>query len=186
MAGSKVKESYTCSQAPRGPLVMIGGSATKFQVRGEVVFEFNDPGRLVDDDLELILTEEYAGDPVVGYVPAYKFKKVNAGRDEEIGHIELRVGNTHDLVMYGGHIAYGVSADHRGRRYAARACRLLFPLAKQHGLNELWITCNPDNTASARTCELAGATLMGIVDLPEHSDMYQEGERQKCRYKIEL
>ena len=51
-------------------------------------------------------------------------------------------------------------------------------------MTELWITCNPDNLASRRTCELAGAEFMGIVDLPPDSDMYLEGERQKCRYLL--
>lgn len=150
------------------------------------MLEFRDPGRLVDDDLELILADKYAGDPSIGYVPAYKFKMIRAGQDETIGNIDLRIGDTHDLVMYGGHIAYGVDPEHRGHRYAARACRLLLPLAEQHGLTELWITCNPDNIASRRTCELAGAKLVEIVDLPEYNDMYQEGERQKCRYRIDL
>ena len=45
---------------------------------------------------------------------------------------------------------------------------------------------NPDNTASARTCELAGGELVEIVDLPKDTDMYRKGEPQKCRYKIEL
>jgi tagatose 1,6-diphosphate aldolase len=150
------------------------------------MFEFRDPGRLVDNNLELLLVERYPGDPHVGYVPAYKFKMARTGQQEAIGNIDLRIGTTHDLIMYGGHIAYSVEPEHRGHKYAARACRLLFALAKQHGLTEVWITCNPDNVASRRTCELAGATLIEIVDLPEYSDMYQEGERQKCRYRVEL
>lgn len=51
-------------------------------------------------------------------------------------------------------------------------------------MSELWITCNPDNRASRRTCELAGAALMEIVDLPSNSDMYLEGDRQKYRYRL--
>ena len=150
------------------------------------MFVFHDPGRLIDHDLELVLVEEYPGDPAINYVPAYKFRMTPVGQDEEIGHIELRIGNTNHIVMYGGHIAYGVRPEHRGHRYAARACRLLLPLARSHGLKTLWITCNPDNVASRRTCELAGAGLIEIVDLPEDTDMYQEGERQKCRYRIDL
>jgi tagatose 1,6-diphosphate aldolase len=88
--------------------------------------------------------------------------------------------------MYGGHLAYGVHTDFRGHHYASRACRLLLPLAKRHGMSELWITCNPDNLASRRTCELAGGIFIEIVGLPEDIDMYQEGERQKCRYRIDL
>ena len=51
-------------------------------------------------------------------------------------------------------------------------------------MTELWVTCNPDNIASRRTCELAGGVLVEIVDLPEDIDMYQEGERRKCRYRF--
>jgi hypothetical protein len=48
------------------------------------------------------------------------------------------------------------------------------------------IDVHPDNIASRRTFELAGAKFVEIVDLPEDTDMYQEGERQKCRYRIDL
>ena len=150
------------------------------------MFQFHDPDPLVDDDLVLVLREEYPGDPAINYVPAYKFKMLLRDQPEEIGNIELRVGNTDSIVLYGGHIAYGVEPAYRGQHYAARACRLLLPLARSHGLTTIWITCNPDNFASRRTCELAGATLVEIVDLPEDNDMYQRGERQKCRYRLDL
>jgi predicted acetyltransferase len=150
------------------------------------MFEFHDPGPLIDGDLVLVLREEYPGDPAINYVPAYKFKMTLRDQPVEIGNIELRVGNTDSIVMYGGHIAYGVEPAYRGHHYAARACRLLLPLARRHGLTTIWITCNPDNFASRRTCELAGATLGEIVDLPEDNDMYQRGERQKCRYRLNL
>ena len=88
--------------------------------------------------------------------------------------------------MYGGHIGYDVSEEHRGKRYAARSCSLLLPLAKRHDLNPLWITSNPDNLPSRRTCEIIGARLIEIVDLPKETDLYQEGDRQKCRYRLDL
>ena len=150
------------------------------------MFKFNDPGQLIDGDLELALAEKYPGDPDIGFVPTYRFEMRLAGQDKEVGRVELRVGNTRHIVMYGGHIAYGVLPEHRGQHYAARACRLLLPLARTHDMETLWITCNPDNIASRRTCELAGATLVEIVDLPENTDMYQAGERQKCRYRLDL
>lgn len=150
------------------------------------MFQFHDPGPLIDDDLVLVLREEYPGDPAINYVPAYKFKMRLRDQPEEIGNIELRIGNTDSIVLYGGHTAYGVEPAYRGQHYAARACRLLLPLARSHGLTTIWITCNPDNFASRRTCELAGATLVEIVDLPEDNDMHQRGERQKCRYRLDL
>ncbi|MCK5787299.1 MAG: GNAT family N-acetyltransferase [Candidatus Sabulitectum sp.] len=149
-------------------------------------FNWTDPGELVDDDLMLLLAEKSPADPSKGYVPTYKFEMRLVGTPEKIGNIDLRVGETERLRMYGGQLAYGVTPDFRGRRYAARACRLLLQLARQHNMSELWITCNPDNVASKRTCELAGAIFVEVVDLPEDIDMYQEGERQKCRYRIDL
>jgi predicted acetyltransferase len=105
---------------------------------------------------------------------------------EEVGRISLRIGSSPHILFYAGHVGYGVHHRHRGHHYAARACRLLMPLARAHGFRRLWITCNPDNTASRRTCELAGARFVEIVDLPEDSDMYLHGERQKCRYRLDL
>lgn len=150
------------------------------------MFRFRDPGRLIDGDLELVLVEKRPGDPSRNHVPAYKFKMTLAGQGVEAGAIELRVGDSDHIVMYAGHVGYRVNPEHRGHRYAARACRLLLALARRHGLETLWITCDPDNVASRRTCELAGAELVRIVDLPQDTDMYQRGERRKCRYRLDL
>ena len=149
-------------------------------------FTFHDPGNLSDGDLELTLVERHPGDPARNWPPAYRFKMTLVGDDEEIGHMNLRIGNTRLIVMYAGHIGYGVVREHRGHRYAARACRLLLPLARKHGLKTLWLTCNPDNIASKKTCELAGAKLVEVVDLPKDTDIYRKGERQKCRYRLDL
>ncbi len=151
-----------------------------------MMFEFRDPGRLIDEDLELVLAEKYPGDPAINYVPAYRFKMTLVGQDQEIGRFEFRVGNTQHLIMYGGQLAYLVHPERRGHHYAARACKLILPLARDHGFQTLWITCNPENVASRRTCELAGARLVGIVDLPDDTDMFDEGERQKCRYRLDF
>lgn len=148
--------------------------------------ELISPDRLVDGELELVLLRTSPADPEKGYVPAYYFHMVRRDTNEVVGGIDLRIGNTPHLVMYGGHIGYRVEPEHRGHHYAARSVRLLFPLARHYGLNPLWITCNPDNLASRRTCELAGASLVEVVDLPEDTDMYRRGERQKCRYRIDL
>jgi len=150
------------------------------------MIEFHDPGRLIDGDLELVLVEKYPGDPAINYVPAYRFKMRLEGQCNKIGSIEFRVSNAHHLIMYGGQLAYSVDPEYKGHRYAAKACKLLMPLARLHGFQTLWITCNPDNIASRRTCELLGAELVEIVDLPEDTEMYRKGERQKCRYRVDL
>jgi predicted acetyltransferase len=144
------------------------------------------PDKLVDGDLALVLEAREPGDPTRGIVPAYTFQMIQVPSGEEVGRISLRIGSSPHILFYAGHVGYGVHHRHRGHHYAARACRLLMPLARAHGFRRLWITCNPDNTASRRTCELAGARFVEIVDLPEDSDMYLHGERQKCRYRLDL
>jgi tagatose 1,6-diphosphate aldolase len=102
------------------------------------------------------------------------------------GRISLRIWTTDYFVRYVGHIAYSVAPEFRGRRYAARACKLLMPLARCHDLGSLWITCDPENIASRRTCERIGAELVEVVDVPEGTPLYDRGERQKCRYRLDL
>ncbi len=149
-------------------------------------FRFLDPGLLVDGEMELVLVDTFPGDLGRGLVPAYRFAMRRAGSGKEMGRIDLRVGETDHIVLYAGHVGYGVSPQYRGHHYAARACRLLLPLARSHGLREVWITCNPENTASRRTCELAGAEFVEIVELPKYTEMYQRGERLKCRYRLDV
>ena len=139
---------------------------------------------LVDDELELYLVEHSPAQPERNWVPAYRFELRVDG--ERVGSVSLRLGNNEFLERFAGHIGYGVELPFRGRRYAARACKILFELARKHGMTTLWITCNPENVASRRTCEIVGGELVDIVDLPIDCDMYREGERQKCRYRIRL
>src|ERR1700733_9910561 len=73
-----------------------------------------------------------------------------------------------------------------GNRYASRAVRLLIPIARQEGLNPLWITCDPENAASRRTCELAGGELIEIAAVPPTCIIYRNGHREKCRDRLIL
>jgi tagatose 1,6-diphosphate aldolase len=102
------------------------------------------------------------------------------------GSISLRIGHSVNLDKYLGHVGYHVLPPARGHNFAERATRLLLPLARVHGHRILWITCNPDNLASRRTCERLGASFVDIVPIPQENPLYAQGDRQKCRYKLEL
>ena len=119
-------------------------------------FELFDPGKLTDGELELVLVEKCPGNPERGLVPEYKFEMHCAGSCEMAGSICLRSALTPRLREFGGHIGYEVEPACRGRRFAARSCRLLFPLARLHGMDPLLVTCAVYNYASRRTCELVG------------------------------
>jgi tagatose 1,6-diphosphate aldolase len=102
------------------------------------------------------------------------------------GGIGLRIGDTPNLRQYIGHVGYNVYPAARGYHLAERATRLLLPLARRHGMDMVWITCNPDNTPSHRTCQRLGAVYVNTVDLPSKHPLFIRGERQKCRYRLDL
>jgi predicted acetyltransferase len=130
------------------------------------------------------------GDPARNRVPIYHFwMRLWPLANSPVlmaGSISLRVGDTADIQMYFGHVGYGVYPPARGRHLAERACRLLLPLARRHGLNPLWITTDPDNHPSRRTCERLGARLAEIVPVPPLHPLYQRGQTRKCRYCLDL
>lgn len=143
-----------------------------------------DPGELWDGELGLELVE--FAPHTAHKVPTYHFRMIDGRSGAEAGSINLRLGWDENLRLYAGHVGYGVHELFRGRRYAARSVILLKPLARRHGFTELWITCDPENVASRRSCELCGAEFVEIVDLPPSSHYYARGLRKKCRYRLGL
>lgn len=148
-------------------------------------FRFLRPGKLTDGEIVLKLIETLEADEEKGYLPSYYFHIYVKKSRTPVGRCDLRIG--HNICSYyGGNIGYRVFEPFRGHRYAAKACFLLFTLARRHRMSELCITCNPDNLPSRRTCEIVGGMLKEVVDLPPDNEMYLEGERQKCRFIIQL
>ena len=152
--------------------------------RSKAGFEFYDPGELVDGELEVVLYHTMHGDPARKRLPSYTFGMLVDGKP--VGGLTLRIGYTELISRYSGHIGYRVAPEHRGHHYAERSCRLLLPLFKAHGIDPVWITCNPDNIPSRRTCERLGAVLVEIVDVPEDNEHYKRGDTRMCRYRIDL
>ena len=148
--------------------------------------QFLEPGELQDGELRLELRRTFKGSRSLNLAPNYAFIMRHAETGARMGDIDLRLSGERYITHYAGHIGYGVDKAYRGHGYAARACRLLLPLAQAHGLEPLWITCNPDNVPSRKTCERLGATLEEIVAVPPGSDIYRRGEHEKCRYRVDV
>jgi predicted acetyltransferase len=139
--------------------------------------------KLRHGDLELRLAD-YA-EHAYHRVPTYFFQMMSVDREEEIGRVNLRIGSTPHVERYAGHIGYGVHAAFRGHHYAARSVKLLLPVARSLGIDPLWITCDPENMASRRSLEIAGAEMIEIVDVPEECGIRKYGGRaRKCRYRL--
>jgi predicted acetyltransferase len=143
------------------------------------------PPEMADDELRVVLAERMPGDPAKGWVPWYRFELRVVDHDDAVGHINLRVGDTGHVVNHAGHIGYSVVPEWRGRRFAARAARMVVDFAHSIGVDPVWITCNPDNEPSLRTLEILGAERVDEVDVPPGTAMFERGERRKVRFKLD-
>lgn len=139
---------------------------------------------MADDGLRLRF-RSLAPHPV-HQVPTYFFDLLAEPANEVAGSINIRHATSRHIDFYAGHIGYSVDPAWRGRRFAARALRLLLPLARRLELPTLWITCDPENVASRRSAELAGAELVEIVEVPETCVIFQAGHPRKCRYRLDV
>lgn len=115
--------------------------------------------------------------------PARYYRMVSPN-GAHVGNINLRLDNSEAITRYAGHIGYEVLPEHRGHRYAANAVRLMIPIAREHGIDPLWITCDPENTASRRTLELAGAKYVETVSVLYNNAIFLAGHPRKCRYRL--
>lgn len=147
--------------------------------------EFLNTDFLESDEIKLVLERTAEADPVRNWVPAYYFLICDR-QGNVMGKCDLRIGYSEGLY-YGGHIGYSIDEGFRGRHYAAKACMLLFELAKKHGMDHLFITCDPDNLPSRKTCEYLKGELIGIAELPEDNDMrLNDGDTEKCIFRFSL
>jgi len=146
-------------------------------------FEFLVVDPYTDEDLSVVLIDRQAAETNAWHVPAYLFQLQTVSGDTA-GRIRLRVGWNEDIVKYAGQVGYAVEPEFRGRRFAERACRLILPLARKHGLETLWITCQPGNVASRRTLERLGAEPAGILDVPASYPLDAGEERQKMCFQL--
>jgi tagatose 1,6-diphosphate aldolase len=141
-------------------------------------------GRVVD------LQEKYRVSEKTSYdgVPTVYYDILKHGSKERVGKTDLRLSIDGDMYYY-GHIGYNISPAYRGNHYAYEACLLLFEIARaEFGLNELIITCSPENTASYKTLTRLGGELVEKVEVPKGHPLYTVGETTKYifRYKISL
>lgn len=146
-----------------------------------VVFDdFIDVPHLSDGVIYLVCMAKRPAQPEKKYCPSYEFAVCAGG--EKVGDIGLRLGYSgfgpnESSLYYGGQIGYNIDEKHRGKGYAGRACKLVLPVAKAHGMTKLLITNNHTNTASRRVCEKLGTRFVRMVRLPEWTDLYKDGQR---------
>ena len=145
---------------------------------------FYDVDDLRSDEIVLKLTKTCEAQPEKRWLPAYYFD-ICLLNGTPIGKCDLRIGHN-EKTYIGGNIGYGIDEPYRGHHFAAKACRLLFHQAKKHGLDYLIITCDPKNTASSRTCEIAGGKFIKIEAIPQDNELYAEGKREVKIFRFDI
>ncbi|GAA2744159.1 hypothetical protein GCM10009868_20740 [Terrabacter aerolatus] len=93
----------------------------------------------------------------VGRVPSSNRWIVRDGR--VVGTVAVRHALTPSLLAEGGHIGYAVAPGARRQGVARAALGQALRLAAARGIDPVLVTCDVDNTASARTITSCGGVL---------------------------
>ncbi len=89
---------------------------------------------------------------------------------EVLGVVRIR----HQDVGCDGNIGYDISPNNRNQGYGFEILNLALEKAEQIGLNEVYLTCNIENSASRKIIEKNGGKLLGTVfDTEENEHLYK-------------
>ena len=95
-----------------------------------------------------------------GWVPSSSYWLVD-GDDRILGTSRMRHRLTPALELEGGHIGCDIRPSARGRGHGTTLLALTLEKARQRGLDEVVITCDEANLASARIIEKNGGKCRG-------------------------
>ncbi len=142
---------------------------------------FNDFDFLSDGEIDLKISGKYFGDEEM--LPFYYYDIFQ--KDRFIGRISMRIGNNFHSY-YNGNIGYEIEENFRGKNYALKACKLVLPIAKSHGMNEIFLTCEENNIPSYKTIEKLGGELVEITKPPKTYFAYRENMEKQRIYKLSM
>lgn len=112
-----------------------------------------------------------------GLVPASTYLAVRHSDQRVVGMIDIRHRLNDYLLQFGGHIGYSVRKSERRKGYASGMLCLALQKCRAINIKKVLITCDKENTASAKTIIRNGGLLENEVS---------EGERITQRYWISL
>lgn len=136
------------------------------------------------------LIERYRVDEKTAYdgVATVYYDVLRNTDKQKVGTIDLRLSIEGDMYYY-GHVGYNILKESRGHHYAYYACKALFEVARnEFKMDELVLTCSPENVASYKTLKKLNGELIELLKVPKNHALYTLGETSKYifRYKINL
>ncbi len=93
-----------------------------------------------------------------GLVPATTYLALNESGNL-IGMIDIRHRLNDNLLNFGGHIGYSVRKSERRKGYATEMLKLALEKCIELNIQEILITCDKNNSASAKTIIANGGIL---------------------------
>jgi predicted acetyltransferase len=106
-----------------------------------------------------------------GMVPATTYMAISTDDGRLIGMIDIRHRLNDYLFHYGGHIGYSIRKSERQQGYATEMLALALNECAKLNMDKVLITCDKDNTASAKTMIKNGAILEN--EIPEGNGITQ-------------
>jgi len=82
-----------------------------------------------------------------------------------VGRASIRHELNEHLAREGGHIGYGVIAEHRRRGCATEILRQALVVARSLGVDRALLTCDDHNVGSIRAIEANGGALQDVIDV---------------------
>ena len=86
---------------------------------------------------------------------------------EIVGRSSIRHELNEFLAHEGGHIGYGVVAEHRRRGYATEILHQSLVIVRSVGAARVLVTCDDDNVGSATVIEQCGGVFDSVVESGE-------------------
>ena len=98
-------------------------------------FYFNTYAVLTDNEIDLRINKTLGPSSETGWLPSYEFDIFLHDSNERVGGICIRIGTNDFVEKYEGNIGFGIEEKWRGNRYAAKACKIIRQVAKDHSMN---------------------------------------------------
>ena len=143
-------------------LTSYSEACREYAARQITSYSFSDP--TVCDPLEKFENYRLERNLPANRVGAHYWWLVDEKKNRFIGEISIRHRLNESLERYGGHIGYGVRFSEWNKGYGTLMLSLALEKAREMGLTDILITCNDENTASARVMEKNGFVLQDKIE----------------------